>query len=63
MVYYPRRQDCNPKLLDLRKNETKDWWHTISKAEKASIALGIKDADKGKLKPNSDAERIYGKWL
>ena len=51
------------KIMDLRKNETKDWWNEISDAEKKSIETGISDVDNGKLKPNSDAERIYGKWL
>ncbi|WP_242204713.1 hypothetical protein [Aestuariivivens insulae] len=51
------------KIMELRKNETKDWWDKISNAEKESIELGISDAKNGKLKPNSDAESIYGKWL
>lgn len=51
------------KIIDLRKGETKDWWNEISDAEKKSIEKGILDADNGKLKPNSDAKKIYGKWL
>lgn len=51
------------KIMDLRKNESKDWWDEISDAEKKSIETGLSDADNGKLKPNSDAEKIYGKWL
>lgn len=51
------------KIIDLRKSETKDWWNEISDAEKKSIEKGILDADNGKLKPNSDAKKIYGKWL
>jgi malonyl CoA-acyl carrier protein transacylase len=51
------------KILDLRKNETKDWWNEISESEKESIELGLLDADKGKLNPNSEAKKIYGKWL
>ncbi|WP_413973556.1 hypothetical protein [Hyunsoonleella sp. 2307UL5-6] len=49
--------------MDLRKSESKDWWNEISNAEKKSIKEGILDADNGKLKPNSEAEKIYGKWL
>ena len=49
--------------MDLRKNETKDWWNDISDAEKKSIEIGLSDADNGKLKSNSEAEKIYGKWL
>ncbi|MBF8148931.1 hypothetical protein ITJ86_03430 [Winogradskyella sp. F6397] len=51
------------KIMDLRKNETKDWWNEISDAEKESIEIGLSDADNGKLKSNSEAEKIYGKWL
>ena len=51
------------KIIELRKSETKDWWNEISDAEKKSIELGLSDADNGKLKPNSEAEKIYGKWL
>jgi len=51
------------KIIELRKNETKDWWENISYTEKKSIESGIADADTGKVKPNSEAEKIYGKWL
>ncbi len=51
------------KIMDLRKNETKDSWNEISEAEKKSIELGLMDAEKGKLNPNSEAEKIYGRWL
>ncbi|MFD2726927.1 hypothetical protein [Hyunsoonleella rubra] len=51
------------KIMELRKNETKDWWDKISEAEQKSIELGISDAESGNLKPNSDAHDIYGKWL
>lgn len=51
------------KIIDVRNNEAKDWWNEISNAEKDAIEKGIADADVGKLKPNSEAEKIYGKWL
>lgn len=51
------------KIIELRKKETKDWWNEISDTEKESIEIGLSDAENGKLKPNSEAERIYGKWL
>lgn len=51
------------KILDLRKTETKDWWDCISPAEKESIELGIIDAEKGNLKPHSEAQKIYEEWL
>jgi RNA polymerase-binding transcription factor DksA len=51
------------KIMDIRKSETQDWWDEISETEKKSIEQGLMDAEKGKLKPNSEAEKIYGKWL
>jgi len=51
------------KILDIRINQTKDWWKTISHAEKTSIEQGISDADNGKLNSHSEARKIYEKWL
>ena len=51
------------KVMDLMRSDTKDWVHSISDAEKKSLETGLKDAKNGKLKPNSEAEKIYGKWL
>ncbi|WP_211161621.1 hypothetical protein [Flavobacterium solisilvae] len=51
------------KIMDLRKNETKDWWDSISESEKKSIENGINDADSGKLNPHSNARKLYEKWL
>lgn len=51
------------KIIDLRKNESEDWWSECSEAEKKSISDGILDANNGNLKPNSEAQKIYGKWL
>lgn len=51
------------KIIQLRKTEATDWWNEISTAEKKSIEQGIADADAGKLKPHSEARKLYGKWL
>jgi hypothetical protein len=51
------------KLVDLRNNQTKDWWSEISSAEKEAIRKGIADAELNKLKPQSEARKIYEKWL
>ena len=51
------------KIMELRNTERKDWWNEISDVEKKSIELGISDADKGNLKPHSEAKKIYEKWL
>ncbi|MDP3359813.1 MAG: hypothetical protein Q8S41_10750 [Lutibacter sp.] len=51
------------KIMDLRKNESKDWWNLISENEKDAIEQGIKDADSGKLNPHTSARKLYEKWL
>jgi hypothetical protein len=51
------------KIMYLRKSQTQDWWYEISESEKRSIEQGLMDAQRGKLKPNSEAEKIYGRWL
>jgi len=51
------------KIIELRKKESLDWWDKISSEEKEAISKGIKDADSGKLKPHSEARKLYGKWL
>jgi hypothetical protein len=51
------------KIIKLREREKTDWWNKISSSEKKSIEQGIKDADSGKLRPHSEAKKIYEKWL
>ena len=51
------------KIIDLRNNQTKDWWNEISHAEKKSIEKGIVDAEKGRLNPHSEVRKVYEKWL
>lgn len=51
------------KIMELRNSEKEDWWNKTSDAEKKSIELGVSDADNGKLKPHSEAKKIYEKWL
>lgn len=51
------------KLLKIRNEETKDWWHSISEEEQTSIEKGIMDADKQNVVPHSEARKIYEKWL
>ena len=51
------------KLMDFRKQESKDWWNSISEIEKESIEKGLEDAEKGNLKPHSKARALYEKWL
>lgn len=51
------------KLIQFRKEETKDWWDSISEEEKMSIEKGISEADNDQLKPQSEARKSYRKWL
>lgn len=51
------------KLLKFRKEETEDWWETLHDEEKSSIEKGIQEADNQKLKPHSEAKKLYEKWL
>ena len=51
------------KILDLRKDESKYWWSSISENEKKSIEHGIEDAELGKLNSHSKARMLYEKWL
>lgn len=51
------------KIMNLREEEKKDWWAEISTMERQSIEKGIDDADSGKLKPQSEAKKLYEKWL
>ncbi|MEQ8713408.1 MAG: hypothetical protein RIC80_10340 [Cyclobacteriaceae bacterium] len=51
------------QISDIRAKDLKGWWSDISEEEKASIAKGVEDADKGNLKPHSEARKVYKKWL
>ena len=51
------------KIIDLKKQENKDWWNLISDNEKQSIEKGLQDADTGKLNSHSKARQLYDKWL
>jgi hypothetical protein len=51
------------KIIDIRKQESKDWWLSINELEKKSIENGLEDAENGKLNPHSQARKLYDKWL
>lgn len=40
--------DLIEKIKRLLKNETKDFWNTLSKAQRKELELGIKQLDEGK---------------
>ena len=51
------------KIIDLKKQENKDWWNSTSDDEKQSVEKGLQDADSGKLNSHSKARQLYDKWL
>ncbi len=51
------------KVAKVRDESVADWWDEISETEKESIAIGIDDADSGRLKPHAEARAKYEKWL
>jgi len=51
------------KIMKLREKEKTDWWNEVSKEEKASVQKGIEDADSGNLESQSEARKLYEKWL
>jgi len=51
------------KLLQFKKEESKDWWNSISGKEKSSIEKGIIETDEENLKPHTVAQKVYEKWL
>ena len=56
-------QSVIEKLLKFRKEESRDWWNSVSEEEKKSVENGISDADNEKLEPHSSVRKIYEKWL
>lgn len=58
-------QDLNTinKIVELKSNEDKDWWNSITNNERLAIENGLSDADNGKLNPHSKAKSLYEKWL
>lgn len=56
-------QSIIQQLIEIRKSESKDWWKDISISERKSIEEGIINANSANLKPQSEARKIYEKWL
>ena len=51
------------RVYALMTQENQDGWNSAMLGEKESIEAGLLDADSGKLKPESEASAIYGKWI
>jgi len=49
-------------MLKDNKSEL-DWWDQISDDEKNAIEKGLEDVKAGRVKPHSEARKIYEKWL
>lgn len=48
-------------LFEMNKHE--DWWNEISEQQQKEIKEAIAEADKGKVIPHSEMEKLYSKWL
>ncbi len=51
------------KIIEIKLQESKDWWDLVSDTEKKAIDNGIEDADNGKLNTHASARKLYEKWL
>jgi len=52
------------RLRMLRQHPTKmDWWDEITEEEKTAIDKGLEDIKAGRVKPHSEAKKLYEKWL
>ena len=48
-------------LFEINKQE--DWWNEISDEEREAVKEAINEADKGKVIPHLEMEKLYRKWL
>jgi TRAP-type C4-dicarboxylate transport system substrate-binding protein len=44
-------------------NRENDWWEEISTDQQKAIKQAIDEANSGKVKPHSEVEKKYKKWL
>jgi hypothetical protein len=51
------------KIMDGRKQETVDGWHSISGIEKVSIENGLTEAETVNFQPQLNIRALYEKWL
>lgn len=51
------------KIIEIKLQESKDWWDLVSDTEKKAIDNGIEDAENGKLNTHATARKLYEKWL
>lgn len=51
------------KLLKFRESEAKAIVHELSDAEKDAIDKGLEDLKSGNVVSQSEAKKVYGKWL
>lgn len=54
------------KILDMTTimiDETKDWWQTISPAERQSIEEGLTDIENGQTVSHEQMKEQYEHWL
>lgn len=51
------------RILDIKHEDTESKFNLESKEEEISINIGIQEANQNLLNPNSEARKIYEKWL
>jgi ABC-type cobalamin/Fe3+-siderophores transport system ATPase subunit len=51
------------KLIKFRKEESTDWWDSVSDEEKKSIERGLDDVNDNNLTPHVAVRKTYEKWL
>jgi hypothetical protein len=51
------------KLLDFQNKTKTDWWDELSEQEKNEIELGLKDMEAGRTVDQSEARKLYEKYL
>lgn len=44
-------------LLRNNATETEDWWDELTESQKASIMIGLKEAEEGKVVPHDEVMR------
>jgi predicted transcriptional regulator len=58
-----RDMEVIKEFINLKKSKEVDWWDTISAEERAEIAEGIAQAEKGEVIPHEEVMAKYQKWL
>lgn len=50
------------RFIALKKEQEKDWWDQLSKAERTEIEEGLAQADRGEVVSHKEVMSKYKKW-